>query len=150
MQNDLKIPKNKKSIRLALINNKGFSEDSFTVFLSKFSAHKTGEETLDEFLNSDKSFLPFENDKTNDFLLINKESILYVSSEFQDDYLPASRIIIDFVNDIEKEFDFVNENEFYRSRLADTLNCKELFVPFYSEKRKFYVNRKLIKTVKEL
>lgn len=150
MQNNLKIPKNKKHVKLSLDDGTIIEEKTFFIFLNKFSAYKTGEETLDEFLNSDKLFLPFEDKKTSKVLLINKENILYLSFEFLEKYESSVKILADFGKGREKKFDFVNENQFYRSRLADALNDKELFIPFYFEKEKFYVNRKHIKMVKEL
>lgn len=73
---DANIQKIKKVVELGFIRDKEIVIEQFYIFLNRFSAIHKGEESVQEFLEDEKNFIPAINIESNEFALINKSDII--------------------------------------------------------------------------
>lgn len=148
---DYKIPKISVKTDVLIDEENGVPRE-YILFLNEFSRYRKGEETIFEFLNKEKEscFIPMKIAETGKFLIVCSSELIYVreQAEFQPPPTPK-RLVLHMVNNMDLEVDFFKLLPESQSRVLDYLNDKSMFVVFYQDNRKIYINKNKIRTVEE-
>ena len=146
---DLNIPKMKKEVEIAFKDGGIIKKTKMILFLNRFSAHHTGEETVLEVLNDKAQFIPamiMNGDEK--FSILNVDSIFYVS-ELEDiqDEPDKENLSIQFITGEKINFTIHEELPGNRSRAIDFLNTERNFLTFMRDNKKVYINKNKINKV---
>jgi len=142
---NLYIPKNKKLVELLL----NFDEKAYTytLYLNKFSRYGAGEETLNEFLNAGKKFIPATEEQSGETDIINIDNIIYVL-DLQSNVTTSSKKVELFLTNnqtiIVEHFEDLPASH---SRPLDVLNDERNFLPYLIKSKVIFINKKNIAKV---
>ncbi|HXK50181.1 MAG TPA: hypothetical protein PKW56_06920 [Clostridiales bacterium] len=146
---DLNIPKQKKEVEIAFKDGGLIKKTNMILFLNRFSAHHTGEETVLEVLNDTSQFIPamiMNGDQK--FAILNIDSIFYVSEIGEVEENPDKEsLCIQFITGEKINFTVHEELPGNRSRAIDFLNTDRNFLTFMKDSKKVYVNKNKINKV---
>jgi len=151
---DYRIPMNRLQVRLRLSDG---NEKAADIFLHTTSESHTGCETVDEFLNSPRSFIPCLLTETSDPFLCNKETIVYMDGVADGEYVlrdegaaPTAihKVRIRLAGDTSLEGNLHVFLPSENCRVSDFLNSTDAFFPVRCEgTRVAYVHRKYVEEV---
>jgi hypothetical protein len=149
---DYRIPMNRLSVRLRLSDG---GEKAADVFLHTASGVHDGVETMDEFLNSSRAFIPCLLSETSDPFLCNKETIVLVGGIREPAYVERSdaeptathRVKIRLAGDFRLEGELRVFLPSEGCRVSDFLNSSEPFFPVHAADGVSYVHRKYVEEV---
>lgn len=134
------ITKRKKPVKILF--DKGFSKVvEGNISLNLNSRSGSGEETLKEYLDNSKDFIPIKLVKPNEYRIFNIKDIVYILEKDRSDILVQKKI--NFVlsgNRKIKAGHFKNLPD-PRSRFLDYLNEEERFVSFLFKGAKIHINK---------
>lgn len=142
---NLFIPKNKKSVELLL--NYDETPNNYTIYLNKFSRFATGEETLIEFINSGKNFIPAMEESTEDTNIINIDNIIYILDLENQQKKGEKKLEIYLTNNQTLIVEHFEELPMSHSRPLDALNDNRKFLPYLFKSKIIYINKKNIAKV---
>jgi hypothetical protein len=124
-----------------------------TLFLSSRSVSRSGPETLDEFLNHPRSFLPLRSAKTGQSYLLNRESIQRVEVDptapilFHIDEMVATSVELvrlELTDGSVLEGTVCSARHPDQARLSDYFNDEAVFIPVEVDAGVTYVNKRYI------
>ncbi|MBN1971315.1 MAG: hypothetical protein JXR48_17610 [Candidatus Delongbacteria bacterium] len=147
---DVNIPKLKKNVEIYLSHGGDFRILECMIFLNKYSAIHKGEESVEEYLNSDICFIPVMDTQTNEFNILNKRHIICLKTEVEDEKgsLPRVNFDIHFDNGKIIKAGFLNDTlPKFRSRPLDYLNSGNNFIEFEMDEKITYFNTNHINRV---
>lgn len=146
---DYKIPKIETKVEI-LVDQKNQKSEKYILFLNEYSRYQKGQETLYEFLNKGRDFIPLKNPANREFFILNINDILYLKEQKKSQE-PQSlkKVILYLKNNVELELNHFKPLPDSQSRVLDYLNGKNQFVVFIQKDRKIFVNKKKILKVKE-
>lgn len=142
---NLYIPKNKKSVEILL--NFEQETENYEIYLNKFSRFATGEETLIEFLNSGKNFIPATEIKTKETSILNIDNIIYLLDLEIDHEINDKKIEIYLNNNQTIIVDHFEDLPLSHSRPLDALNDDRKFLPYLFKSKIIFINKKHIAKV---
>ncbi|HQO09439.1 MAG TPA: hypothetical protein PLK90_04940 [Clostridiales bacterium] len=149
---ELNIPKLRKEVEIAFKDGGIIKITKMILFLNKFSAYHSGEETVLEVLNDRSKFIPamIPNGQET-FAILNVDSIFYVTETDQDEtQMQKEDLCIQFITGEKMEFKIHEELPGNRSRAVDFLNSERLFLTFLRNNHKVYINKNKINKVEVL
>jgi len=151
---DYRIPMNRLSIQLRLADG---SEKNADIFLHTVSDSHSGPETVDEFLNGPRSFIPCLLTESSDPYLCNKEMILSVEGVEDGEVIlrdagseptAVHRVRIGLAGGRRFEGDLQVWLPAESCRVSDFLNAADQFFPVHREDGTVtYVHRKFVEDV---
>ncbi len=154
---DLKIPKNRVKAT-AYFSDK--TKIRGEVFLSSYAFAHEGHQHVGDLLESDKVFIPFLVNDTDQSELVNKEKIMILEGEFTDDsesmgeeeriamgLLSTYHVRVIFHGGERIEGILLAEVQPDASRLSDCLNLPSRFLRFRKGSRFLHLNRDMITRV---
>jgi len=150
MSGDIHVPKRKISVEVAYEERPGECvKQNFTLFLNQFSPNHKGEETIDEFLNGGKQFIPASKEQSGEFIIANLDAVLYVKEILKVETSEESEkpLTIHFTSGDVIEVEHYEELPRFRSRPTDYLNSESKFLLYLYEKSKVYINKNRIRKV---
>jgi len=145
------IPKIEEKVDIMLDDETNPRVEEYVLFLSEFSRYRKGKETIYEFLNKKKEneFIPLKNCKTGEFFLLKLNDIVFVKEKARYRHQSFQEMVFTLRNNIQLEVGQINPLPASRSRVLDYLNQEALFVMFYQDERKIFINKNKIIRVKE-
>ncbi|MCP4157364.1 MAG: hypothetical protein GY757_57165 [bacterium] len=148
---DYKIPKIEVKAYI-LVDQDGGNPEEYILYLNEFSRYRKGQETLFEFLNKDKSFIPLKHSDSGEFIALNIDRIIYLEEQMEATEVMASKkqVLIDLVKNINMEVGHFRPLPDSQSRVQDYLNGNNQFIVFFHNNRKIFFNKHKIIKVKEL
>jgi hypothetical protein len=151
---DYRIPMNRLEVRLRLSDG---TEKRADIFLHTASESHSGPETVDEFLNSARAFIPCLLTETSDPFLCNKETIVsmagvedgaYILREEGTSPTAIHRVRITLSGGVLIEGDLHVFLPTENCRVSDFLNSTESFFPLrVADGRVTYVHRRYVDQV---
>lgn len=149
---DYKIPKIQANVDI-MIHQCGKTvdtqEEEYILFLNEFSRYRKGPESVYEFLNKKKKFIPLKACITGEFMALNIDAIYYVREKEIFDAVPSQQISLQLENNIQLEVDHFNQLPDSQSRILDYLNQESQFILFRHREQKIFINKNKILRVKE-
>ncbi len=146
---DLNIPKQKKEVEIAFKDGGFIKKTNMILFLNRFSAHHTGEETVLDVLNDKAQFIPamiMNGDQK--FAILNIDSIFYISEiEEVEENPDKESLCIQFITGEKINFTIHEDLPGNRSRAIDFLNTERNFLTFMKDSKKVYINKNKINKV---
>lgn len=136
---------------------RGRASAAVTLHLSTLSSTHPGGETVDEFLNSERRFIPAHARDDGHFLLLNREAILWVRvrldapTEFgREEHVaaPMDLVRVELVDGSTLEGALRDVSAAPDARLSDVFNSSTQFIPLEAEERIIYVNKSRVTTVR--
>lgn len=147
---DYKIPKIEIHTDIAVDNGTTFDIDEYILFLNQFSRYRKGQETIYEFLNKKKEFIPAKRANSGDLAILNHAQIVYVREKEKQKLPPHRQLVLFLKNSVQLEVGHVNPLPDSQSRVLDYLNQETEFILFYHDQQKIFVNKNKIIKVSEL
>lgn len=148
---DISVPKIKKEVIVAFKDGGVIKKHHMTVFLNKFSANHTGEETIADLVNSEKQFVPsFVSNGKETFTIINLDSVLYVQEMIKiDEEISEDEncLSVQFITGEKIKVVAHEDLPQYRSRTVDFLNGENTFLKFVKDQQVIYINKTKINKV---
>ncbi len=145
---DYKIPKIEAKVLILFDQDTG-EPTEYSIFLNEFSRYRKGQESISEFLNKDRGFIPVKNTATGEYSVANINHIVYLidQKEFQTTDEPK-HVSIDLINNRKLEAEHFKPMPDSQSRLLDFLNEQSKFVVFGFNGHKIFINKNKIVNVK--
>lgn len=146
-----KIPKVESRVDL-LIDQVHKKPEEYVIYLSEFSRYRKGPETVFEFLNKEKHFIPLKESGTGTFVITNIEQIVYVREQEESQPPAELKRVKIFLsnNNVELTVDHFKPLPDNQSRMLDYLNDKNRFVVFFHNNHKIHINKEKIIKVEEV
>jgi hypothetical protein len=149
---DYKIPK--IEVKVDILIDEGDDSNpaprEFTLFLNEYSRYRKGQETIFEFLNKRKQFIPVKASSTKEFFALNLDDVLYVREQESFNAKSEQRqVMLFFRHSINLEVSYISPLPDSQSRLIDYLNQEGQFILFSQGDKKVFVNKDKIVRVKE-
>lgn len=128
-----------------------------TLHLATLSSAHPGGETVDEFLNSERRFIPAHARDDGHVLLLNREAILWVRvhldapMEFgREEHVAAlmDLVHVELVDGTTLEGTLRDVSAAPDARLSDVFNSPAQFVPLEAEERITYVNKSRVTAIR--
>lgn len=149
---DYKIPKLEVAVDILIDDGTGSKQipGEYTLFLNEFSRYRKGPETVYEFLNKHKQFIPLKETGTGDFMALNLDDVVFVREQEANVGLSDQKqVTLFFRHNLQLEAGYISPLPDSQSRLLDYLNQEGQFILFSQGGRKMFVNKNLILRVKE-
>jgi len=147
---DYRIPKVEIKSDIAIDNGVAFEEDEYIMFLDKISRYRHGEETVFEFLSKKKGFIPLKKSSSGEFIIVNMDDIAYIREKEKNVLSLQRQIKLYMKNNLSLELGHINPLPDSQSRVLDYLNQDSLFLLFYQEDQKIFINKsKIIKVIEK-
>lgn len=122
----------------------------YVIFLSPFSEHHVGFETLDDYLNASRSFFPMVTEGQSK--IINRETILWVRTDTlpedvePNDGLLRKRTLFELVDHSTFEGLVVIDRPIEQSRISDLLNDpKQFFIRVDADAGAYFINKRFMR-----
>jgi len=146
---DYKIPKIEVKVEILIDHGQAKLPEAYLLFLNEFSRYRKGQETVFEFLNKKKKFIPLKYSGTNEFLVMNLDEIIFVRETSLMEVEADQKVILFLKNHVQLEVDHFNPLPDSHSRILDYLNQESQFILFAHNGHKLFVNKHKIITLKE-
>jgi hypothetical protein len=146
---DYRIPKIEAKVDI-LVDDEIHEAEEYILFLDEFSRYRKGKETLYEFLNKkkEKEFIPLKNVSTGEFVILKLDEIIYIKEKEKFSNHSIKEIVLTLKNKIQLEVGHFNPLPDSQSRVLDYLNQEVIFILFYHDERKIFVNKnKIVKVI---
>ncbi|MEI6614163.1 MAG: hypothetical protein WCL37_04640 [Chrysiogenales bacterium] len=137
---DLKIPKIEVLVDIMFIDREQVAEE-FYLYLNHFSPLHKGEQTLEEFINSDQLFIPAKKSLNREFQILNNQSIIYIKEKNRAEESPGASIRIHLRNSQDIEIKLFELLPDFHSRPIDFFNNPRTFLPFIHDRARIYINK---------
>ena len=115
--------------------------EEFFLYLDHFSPLHKGEQTLEEFINSDQLFIPAKRSPDREFQILNTQSIIYIKEKSMAEEFPGAAIRVFLRNGQ----DMRNQNVRTPAGLSFPAHRffqhPRTFLPFIHEQIKIYINK---------
>lgn len=121
----------------------------YGIYLNRFSRLKKGVESISELIESKKSVIPVVMESNNDFLILNKNEIIYIREKEVSLIQNEKNIKLFIKNNIELDVELVKVHKDARSRVLDYFNTESIFLQFIYDDSKIYVNKNKVYKIKE-
>jgi len=124
-------------------------------FLSPYAEGHSGREFLLDILNSNLTFLPVEDIRTNAILFLNKSKIMYLEIPERDlaeetVLNPEKSVRVELTNHEILNLSFFMEMPEERSRISDYLNLSAQFIYLCGKEKDLILNKSFMFSVKDL
>ncbi len=113
----------------------------YGIYLNRFSRLKKGIESISELIESNKFVIPVVMESNNDFLILNKNEIIYIREKEVSLIQNEKNIKLFIKNNIELDVELVKVHKDARSRVLDYFNTENVFLQFIHDDSKIYVNK---------
>ena len=143
-----KVEKIKTMVEILIDDNANQPFDAY-LFLNQFSRFKKGEETISEFLESDKFMIPIVQVSSGDFIMLNKNELLYVKEKEVNVIQNQKNVKLHFKNQISLKVELMNVHSGARGRVLDYLNNPLQFLQFIHSDSNIYINKNKILKIQE-
>jgi len=142
---NLYIPKNKTTVEILL----NFDEKPYiyTLYLNKSSRLGVGEESLNEFLNSGRNFIPATEKATGETEIVNIDNIIYVKDMKSIEKSTENMLELYLTNNQSMIVEHFENLPLSHSRPLDALNDERNFLPYLIKSKVIYINKKNIAKV---
>jgi hypothetical protein len=146
---DYKIPKLEVKTEI-FTDHTGTRPEEYFLFLSEYSRYRKGPETIFEFLNKGKAFIPLKHVPTGRFIALNVNEIIYLK-EVSETRTPPSvkKVKLYLKNDLDLTVDHFKPLPDSQSRVLDYLNDKNQFIVFFHDGCKIFINKEKVLKVEE-
>jgi len=149
---DYKIPKIQIKVDIMVHHNvmgKESQEGEYLLFLNEFSRYRKGPETVYEFLNKKKKFIPLKACGSGEFMALNIDALIYVREKEIFDASTSQSLTLFLENNVLLEVEHFNQLPDSQSRVLDYLNQESQFILFRHHEQKIFVNKHKIIRVNE-
>ena len=147
LANELRVPKREVMADVTFLYA-GDQPQSCLFYLSFYSAHRSGEESLSEYLNSMHSFFPLRDKASGEFFIVHVNQVLYVREAPAAEMIGTRPLRLYLQNGAELKLHTSEPRHAWRSRPIDLLNDAERFVAFIGEDHaRIHVNKRHIARV---
>ncbi len=143
------VPMNEVAVTVALL---GVDPAEHFIYLHPYSEHRDGPETMNDYLNSSRSFFPMLAGGVPK--MINREQILWVKFERLPDVVEQEMTLVEKLTILELadgtriEGTVPIDRPREQSRISDVLNDPhEAFLRIDDERETYYVNKRFIRMV---
>ncbi len=124
-------------------------------FLSPYAEGHSGREFLLDILNSNLTFLPVEDIRTNAILFLNKSKIMYLEIPERDlaeetVLNPEKSVQVELTNNEILNMSLFMEMPEERSRISDYLNLSAQFIYLCGKEKDLILNKSFMFSVKDL
>jgi len=135
----------------------GHSRARVTLHLTTQSSRHSGPETVDEFLNSPRRFIPAHERSTGRAMLLNREVLAWVCvgrdapmERDREAHVAAmmDMVRVELVDGSELEGTLRDVSAAPSDRLSDVFNHPDQFFPLEAEERVTYVNKRQVAVVR--
>lgn len=144
---DYRVPKAELAVQLAVA---GAEPANYIVYLSPFSDRHDGAESVDEYLNDSRLFLPVSRDGVHQ--IVSKDQMIWVripTPEGRADERMAAtqkRAVLEMNDGTRLEGELRIDRPDYQSRISDVLNdAKERFVRLDRDGAAYFLNKSYIR-----
>ncbi len=120
----------------------------YCIYLNKFSRLKKGRESIAELIDSKKFVIPVITEDTNEFLILNKNEIIYIR-EKEVTLIQNEKNIKLFIKDMELDVELIKTHKNARARVLDYFNTDTQFLQFVYNDSKIYVNKNKVYKISE-
>ncbi|PID26481.1 MAG: hypothetical protein CR982_10095 [Candidatus Cloacimonadota bacterium] len=145
---EINIKKIEKIVEIAVLRNKRIVFEKCKIFLNKFSSTQKGEESILEFLDSDKDFIPTLNLENEEFSILSKDDMLGLIDTEDIDESNDKDFIIHFGDNLFLDVTLPEVGlSMFRSRPIDYFNSAKRFIELKYFGRAAYFNLKKIEKV---
>jgi hypothetical protein len=136
----LKIPKIETLVDIMFVDRQQAGEEFF-LYLDHFSPLHKGEQTLEEFINSDLQFIPAKRAPDREFQILNTQSIIYIKEKTMAEEFPGSAVRVFLRNGQDMEVKLFEPLPDFHARPVDFFNDPRTFLPFIHQQLKIYINK---------
>lgn len=144
MNDDLKVPKTETMVELFFVAADHEEGEEYILFLSTYSPLHYGNETLEEFLNSETRFVPALQSRRDAIAIINLDRLFYVREKDPVHEAIQQEITVHFTDGGIIKAGIPAIQPKFKSRSTDYLNSGKTFLSLIHEGRTIYVNRNRI------
>jgi hypothetical protein len=135
---DMVIPKTEIQVDIVQTDQKC---EEFFLYLNNFSPWRNGPETLEEFLNSQQSFIPGKRCIDRSFQIVNRQNIIYAKEKS-----PVAEQTTVLIQVQLRNLETLNVSLYellptFSARPIDFLNSPPVFLPFIHEQTRIYINK---------
>jgi hypothetical protein len=124
--------------------------EEYMMFLNEYSRYRKGQESIYEFLNKKKKFIPLKVCSSGEFIGLNLDDIIYVREKNKFEIQTDLKLTLYLKNNVQIEVDHFNQLPDSQSRVLDYLNQESQFILFRHEECKIFINRhKIIKVIEQ-
>jgi hypothetical protein len=139
----LKIPK--KEVVVELLSDASESDfKRYSLYINMQSPLHSGEETIDEYLNSEVLFLPANENDTNKFVILNKHHILIIKTDSPTEITTNKTLTIALQNNSNYIVAINTPLPAFHSRPVDFMNSAQTFLQFSENGRVIFFNKNKI------
>ncbi len=145
---DYKIPKIEVKA-VILLDEPEAKPAEYILFFNEFSRYRRGQETMFEFLNAERSFIPVKDAATGEFMVFNIDQILFLR-EIQNFEAPPGRkpVVVHLSHKIQLKVEHFKLLPDSQSRILDYLNEQSRFIVFFYNGHRMFINKHKIVKVK--
>ena len=134
------LSKRKKPVKILF--DTGFSKAvNAVIMLNLNSRSGSGEETLKEYLNNSRNFIPIKLKKPDEYRIFNINDIVYILEKERSNILVQKKINLALPGKIQIKVGQFKNLPGSRARFLDYLNSDEQFVCFLYKGAKIYINK---------
>jgi len=147
LANELRVPKREVMADVTFLYA-GERPQPCLFYLSFYSARRSGEESLSEYLNSMHSFFPLRDKVSGEFFIVHVNQVLYVREAPAVEMIGTRPLRLYLQNGAELQLHTSEPRHAWRSRPIDLLNDVERFIAFVGDDHaRIHVNKRHIARV---
>lgn len=159
MSIDYRIPK--VEVKVDILVDNGFSRiekpgekcqdycEEYIMYLDKLSRYRKGQETIYEYLNTKKKFIPLKHTATNEVVIFNQDDLFFLWEKETSEAEFHKKVLVFLKGGGQLEVDHFKPLPDSHSRVLDYLNEENQFILFFFHNRKIFINKNKIVKVKE-
>ncbi len=121
----------------------------YNIYLNKYSRYKKGKESISELIESKKFVIPVIKEDGKDFLILNKNEIVYIKEREVSLIQNQKNIKLFLKNNIVLEAELLKIHKDSRARVLDYFNTDNIFLEFIYNDAKIYINKNKVIKVSE-
>jgi len=145
---DYRIPK--VEVKVDVLLDDGTSKlEEYGMFLNKLSRYRKGQESIYEYLNAKKKFIPLKQTSLNEVVILNQEEIIFLMEKEPSPAESQRKVVVFLKNGFQLEVDHFKPLPDSHSRVLDYLNEENQFILFFYNDRKIFINKNKIFKVRE-
>jgi hypothetical protein len=144
---DFKVPMRELRVQVALEDS---APSDYVIFLSPFSEHHAGFETLEEYLNGSRTFFPMVTDGISK--IINRGAVIWVRTDTlpeaneEGEQVQRKRTTFELIDHSKFDGDVVIDRPIEQSRISDLLNdTSEHFIRVDADAGSYFINKRFIR-----
>ncbi len=146
---DYRIPKSEVTVDI-LVDHWDGKVAEYVLYLSMVSRYRKGPESLFEFLNKDKSFIPIKDVASGQVTILNMDEIMYVEEKEPAGNGETGReVTLYLTHRVTLKLVHFKPMPDAQSRTLDYLNDPSRFIVFANQGRRIFINKNKIVKVQE-